>query len=77
MIQPTQGRVERRKLDARLDEALAQTFPASDPVSIGHITATEPPSRPVDRDAPLPRAEKIAPRRRLGRASAKTQRNRA
>ena len=48
------GKAERRKLDAELDEALAHTFPASDPVSIGHATGTEPPARPTDRKAPIP-----------------------
>jgi hypothetical protein len=42
----------RRKLDAELDKALAQTFPASDPFSVGQFTGTEPPSRPVNRKAP-------------------------
>jgi hypothetical protein len=41
-----------RKLDKDLDDALGQTFPASDPVSVGNITSTEPPSRPVDSKAP-------------------------
>src|SRR5262245_64617834 len=35
---------ERRHLDALLDEGLRQTFPASDPVTVGHFTGTEPPS---------------------------------
>jgi hypothetical protein len=56
----------RRKLEARLDEALAQTFPASDPFSVGRFTGTEPPSRPVDRRAPksvpLDRVARRAPR---------------
>jgi hypothetical protein len=39
-------------LDAQLDLALEHTFPASDPVSVGGATGTEPPSRPVDRQAP-------------------------
>jgi hypothetical protein len=43
---------ERRKLEAELDKALAQTFPASDPYSVGRFTSTEPPARPVDRQAP-------------------------
>ena len=47
------GKAERRKLDAELDEALAHTFPASDPVAIGHATGTEPPARPTDRKAPI------------------------
>jgi len=40
-------------LDARLDLALVDTFPASDPIAIGRATATEPPARPVDRRPPL------------------------
>jgi hypothetical protein len=39
---------EKRHLDELLDEGLKETFPASDPVSVGHFTATEAPSRPVD-----------------------------
>jgi hypothetical protein len=60
----------RRKLEADLDRALAQTFPASDPYSVGQITSTEPPSRPVDRKAPelppesAPEPAKAPPRRR-------------
>ena len=41
------------KLDAQLDDALGETFPASDPVSVGGSTSTEPPARPTDRKAPL------------------------
>jgi hypothetical protein len=33
----------KQKLDADLDRARANTFPASDPVAVGHATATEPP----------------------------------
>jgi len=40
-------------LDARLDMALAETFPASDPIAVGHATANEPPAKPVDRRPPL------------------------
>ena len=47
-------KAEWRKLDAGLDEALAYTFPASDPIAIGHATGTEPPARPIDRKAPIP-----------------------
>jgi hypothetical protein len=43
---------ERSKLEAELDTALEDTFPASDPFSVGQFTATEPPSQPVDRQAP-------------------------
>ena len=38
-----------RHLDELLDEGLKQTFPASDPVTVGHFTSTEAPSQPVDR----------------------------
>jgi hypothetical protein len=43
---------EKRHLDALLDEGLRETFPASDPVTVGHFTGTEPPSRPIDKPAP-------------------------
>jgi len=58
-----------RKLDAQLDDALGGTFPASDPVSVGHSTSTEPPARPADRKAPVIDLEDVAAaRRRSGRA---------
>ena len=41
---------EKRHLDELLDEGLKGTFPASDPVSVGRFTSTEPPSQPIDRD---------------------------
>src|SRR5262249_25763457 len=40
---------KRRHLDELLDEALTETFPASDPVSVGNFTGTEAPSRPTNR----------------------------
>jgi hypothetical protein len=42
----------KRHLDELLDEGLKQTFPASDPVSVGQFTATEPRNGSVDRHAP-------------------------
>jgi hypothetical protein len=45
----SKGGNERRHLDELLDEGLKETFPASDPVSVGHFTSTEAPSRPIDR----------------------------
>ena len=45
----SKGGREKRHLDELLDEGLKETFPASDPVSVGHFTSTEAPSRPVDR----------------------------
>ena len=44
------GRKEKRHLDELLDEGLKGTFPASDPVSVGHFTGSEAPRRPIDRD---------------------------
>jgi hypothetical protein len=38
-------------LEDLLDEGLKQTFPASDPVSVGDFTSTEAPRRPIDRAA--------------------------
>jgi hypothetical protein len=61
----SQGRTRRKptaELDARLDKALAQTFPASDPFSVGRFTSTEPPSRPIDYKPPVLVSER---RRRL------------
>jgi len=46
-------------LDAWLDLALLQTFPASDPIAIGGDTGTEPPSRPVDRFPPAIDADAV------------------
>lgn len=44
------------ELDERLDEALEETFPASDPVAIGDTTSAKP-DRPVDRKpAPIDKA---------------------
>ena len=40
------------ELDAQLNKALEQSFPASDPVTIGTPTSTEP-DRPAERRAPL------------------------
>ena len=48
-IAGAKGRVAVRHLDELLDEALRDTFPASDPVSVGHFTSTEPPGRPIGR----------------------------
>jgi hypothetical protein len=45
----SRGGRQKRHLDELLDEGLKETFPASDPVSVGRFTSTEPPTRPVDR----------------------------
>jgi hypothetical protein len=59
---PKQG--GNRKLEAQLDEALGETFPASDPISVGHSTSTEPPARPTDRKAPVIDPDDVAAARR-------------
>jgi len=51
-ISDAKGRQAERHLDELLDEGLRETFPASDPVSVGHFTSTEPPGRPIDRMVP-------------------------
>jgi hypothetical protein len=40
------------ELERQLDDALKQTFPASDPITVGEPTGFIP-DRPVDRQAPL------------------------
>jgi hypothetical protein len=47
-LSESRGGKEKRHLDQLLDEGLKGTFPASDPVSVGRFTGTEPPSRPID-----------------------------
>jgi hypothetical protein len=56
-------RKEKRHLDELLDEGLRATFPASDPVAVGHLTGTEPPSQPLDRAVPNMTSEPNTSRR--------------
>jgi hypothetical protein len=56
-----------RTLDELLDEALVQTFPASDPVAVGRPTGTEPPHRPPDRRSPETRLPRRPTRRSRAR----------
>jgi hypothetical protein len=44
---------QKREQDKKVDDAVDQTFPASDPGATGKATSTEPPKRPQDRNAPL------------------------
>jgi hypothetical protein len=65
----TTRRQHRQHLDQLLDQALQATFPASDPVSVGHFTSTEAPGRPidttvVDRTSPAKARRRRTPRRR-------------
>jgi hypothetical protein len=55
-----------RKLDAQLDDALGETFPASDPVAVGHSTSTEAPARPTDRKGPVIDLDEVAAARKGG-----------
>ncbi len=45
--------------DERVDEAIQETFPASDPTAAGKPTSTEPAGRPTDRQPPTIRREEI------------------
>lgn len=56
---------EKRKAEEKkLDEAIKQSFPASDPARPGNPTSTEKPARPTDRQAPLPTKADIDAARR-------------
>jgi hypothetical protein len=60
---------ERTRLDARLDAALNQTFPASDPIAVGRPTATERPPARGDRSVVADAGKAVArlpARRRAG-----------
>lgn len=52
MRKTTGQKPSKRELERQLDNALEQTFPASDPLSIGEPTALKP-ERPAGRRAPL------------------------
>ncbi len=58
------GEERRRPVDDRLDEALEETFPASDATATGAPTATEPAGRPMNRQAPEITREQIEHARR-------------
>lgn len=49
----TSDHSETCKRELALDEALSETFPASDPIAVGAATGTEPPAAPVDRRSAL------------------------
>src|SRR5262249_30882250 len=63
---------ELSRLDERLDAALNETFPASDPIAVGRPTATEPPPARGEARTPVADAAKAAARppadRRAGHA---------
>lgn len=50
---------DRKRQEEKIDEAIRETFPASDPTATGKATSTEPPKRPKDREAPIISKEAI------------------
>lgn len=44
-------KLSKTELESQLDNALRDTFPASDPITVGDVSA-ETPERPADRQAP-------------------------
>jgi hypothetical protein len=50
--------------DKKVDQASDMSFPASDAPAHGRTTATEPPSRPVDRKAPVVTKDEVERARR-------------
>ena len=67
MLTRVSGSKGRRHLDELLDDGLKGTFPASDPVSVGHFTSTEAPSRPTGTPVvDLPFVENKSRRRQAG-----------
>jgi hypothetical protein len=55
----TGGNCDRRRQEEKIDEAIQETFPASDPPAAGKPTSTEPPKSPKDREAPIISKEEI------------------
>jgi len=58
------------RLDERLDAALIETFPASDPIAVGRPTATEPPRRIGHRPAQEAKVRGPSPNTSRSRATA-------
>lgn len=48
---PAKKKLSKSELEAQLDDALQETFPASDPVTVGDVSG-ETPERPENRQAP-------------------------
>ena len=59
----------RSRQEERLDEALSETFPASDPIAAGAPTGTEPLPLPVDRKAPRIDRDEVAAVGRMKRGA--------
>jgi len=54
----------RKQKEESIDKAIDMTFPASDAPAHGKLTTTEPPTRLVDRKAPVITKEQIEQARR-------------
>jgi hypothetical protein len=52
-------RKKRKEKDAKIDQSVDMSFPASDAPASGETTGTEAPKRPVDRKAPVITKEEI------------------
>lgn len=50
---------KKRREDEKVDRAIRDTFPASDPAATGKATSTEPAGRPKDRQPPVITKEEI------------------
>lgn len=50
---------DKQEKEKKIDNAIKETFPASDPVATGEATGTEPAKRPVDRRPPVISKEEI------------------
>ena len=55
---------KKKEKDKKVDKSVDMSFPASDAPARGKATSTEPPARPVDRDAPAITKEQIDQARR-------------
>ena len=53
------GTASRRSCEDGLDEAIEQTFPASDPIAPGNSTGTEKPGSDPNRKAPVITREQV------------------
>jgi CBS domain-containing protein len=59
MTRKRPGKPAIKDVDGMLDKALEDTFPASDPFSVGDETGTEPATRPTSRRPPAIDAERV------------------
>ena len=58
------GKNRKQRQDEKVDEAIRETFPASDSAAVGEATGTEPIERPKDRLPPIISGDEIERARR-------------